>query len=575
VKNKIYTIEYQGKVFDLEAPEGTSPQQLQAAVMAQYKPSESPQGAPVGGSTTQPPQGVPEGSASAHRWGGGRVGRFVAGLGDSGIKAAIGMKRLVGMGSEDDQRVLDMMKQDQEQDGAGWRTGGQVLGDIAQFAVPGAKVAKYAEKATRALPNALSKLAPVVGAGAASGAQEFLTNTDENLSDRVANTGKAVALGGGVAAGGKVLKKAVTQPFRPSAEAERLMAEGIVPKLQEGAEGKFGRFVGRLAQGSVDPYNSREQEETIRAIAKRMLPNEDVSNLTAPELTQALERKFHQGYSNALGGKLFTLTSTMSDSITKAGRRVAGQGQQGARDIYEKEIANLLPAQGHNPRNVRWFKEQDRGLSAVIGKFDERIGALRRGAENVDNMRAARALEAAKDRYVRLVRDKQLTADELKEVQGLSKDWAGFRPLRESLNSAAGQQRMRVGAVIDASQKGTNIARGQYANSDILEPANRIFAKDPDTSRSLLVNLNRSLGPLGVAGAGVALGGGATLATGSPLAAAILGPMYATALAGQTRSGAKALMGDTKLQKKLAELMRKTPVPYNIGAVPDYTQEEE
>ena len=73
--------------------------------------------------------------------------------------------------------------------------------------------------------------------------------------------------------------------------------------------------------------------------------------------------------------------------------------------------------------------------------------------------------------------------------------------------------------------------------------------------------MNRALG-IGK----VAIGGGATLATASTPAAAVLAPAYGASLIGQTRGGARYLFGDYDWQKKLAEMLRQSNIPVGAGA---------
>ena len=133
-------------------------------------PSEGGQGAGAGVGTGQPLQTAPAAQETFQRAGG--YGPTMAGVADAGIKGYIGLKQLVGMGSEDDKGILEQMRQEKAADPeSGWRTGGDVLGNIAATAIPGSAAARGIQGAK--MLALFPKLASLLGAGGSSAATEF------------------------------------------------------------------------------------------------------------------------------------------------------------------------------------------------------------------------------------------------------------------------------------------------------------------------------------------------------------------------------------------------------------------
>src|SRR5215831_1779178 len=186
------------------------------------------------------------------------IGQFIAGAGDAGIKGYLGLKSFLPGGlNEDDKAVLQKMKEDAEID-SGWRTAGEIGGNLAATAIPGSALAKTVGVATKVAPTAntlVKALAAVAPAGATSAATEAVLSPSEkeDFVDRMKEKGvhalEAAATGMGLSAAGQGAVKAATGMFTPTYEAMKLMAQGVTPKLQDATEG-IGRFIGKLTAGA-------------------------------------------------------------------------------------------------------------------------------------------------------------------------------------------------------------------------------------------------------------------------------------------------------------------------------------
>jgi hypothetical protein len=483
----------------------------------------------------------------------------MAGLGDSGIKAALGLKSLVTDLSDDDKLALKQMKLEAEADPrSGYRTVGDITGNIAATLIPGAKAAQGVGKVVSALPSALRWLAPGLTGAAVSGAQGVALTPSESdgagnrLADKLVAGGKDAAVGGVLGQGGKILAKTLTKPFQASPEAEKLFAQGVNPTLQQGADSAVGRFVGGLTAG-ITKSRDRHEEEVADALLHRTTDGKvNMEKGTGANYFEAARGYVSGLYDDVLGGKIFPISPTTRKEAAAAASKLNKQKQfvQEAQDA-SKIVGNIL---GDSKKNVNVNSKTLR---------DDFLTPLSRKAYAAGDDETKRRILATRDVLIEKARTQRLTPEEqalLKEADIKQFDVAR---LREATTGVSGT---REGTKIDRLASSYGNMRQQAAKmgnatgEELIFPASRVLGSAPnqDMSRQGLIAAARVVGGLG-------LTGGGALAAGSPLTAAAAAGLYGVSALGQTKGGARYLMGQNDWQKRLAEYLRQA-APYAAGA---------
>jgi hypothetical protein len=164
-------------------------------------------------------------------------------------------------------------------EGNAWAGGGALATDIAATAVPLVKGTQLAQQGLRAIPHIPRAVAALGGAGAAGAGVGALTNPD-SASQGAIEGGLSNMAGEGI---GMALRRLAGGIFRPSAEAKRLMDEGIQPSVGQAVDQSTlgGRIVSgiesKLAStpyvgGSTQGARLRPREEFIRNTIEKALP---------------------------------------------------------------------------------------------------------------------------------------------------------------------------------------------------------------------------------------------------------------------------------------------------------------
>jgi hypothetical protein len=513
-----------------------------------------------------PAQTAPDAPEAFQRAGG--HGPLAAGAAQAVIRAYLGLKQFGGGLSEEEQAVLAEIKKEDEADpNGGWRTAGDIGANIAMTAIPGGAVAK-----TAVLPKMAAKIAArsgsrlgAVGAGAAtSGAQSFLLTPGEGesfgeqMADKARRATEDAALGGGLAAGGKLLKKAITKPFEPSVRAEKLFAQGVNPTLQQGAEGTVGKFVGGLTSGAAK-IKQRQDREVLASFVKQYIdPNIDVNDMPVSDMVGLLEGLLSSQKAAITAGKTFTLKPADRQRIIAAVR-----GPQGTDPMSAAKALSKFPRAGAAMQSNNVVRMKSHRMEKYRNRFQDIIDGL---PNDTDLGREAQQnWIKAKQRFEELVRDPSLSPEELASLKQVNERFSNFSRLRDAADNPSFHKNPRMEQLLAefanrSKQTGSHdFARGaDPAVKDLLEPAVEMIGETPtqDASRSALIALRRSvevpakaLGAAGVLGTAGVLGG-------AP-AAAMASIPYALSLAGQTPTGARVLLGQTAAQKKLAEQLRR------------------
>jgi len=469
-----------------------------------------------------------------------------AGINDNMVKMVSGIKQLIGKGNEDDTLVAEQIKRERAQDPhPNFRTAGDIGMGVATTMLPGSKLSK--SLAARGVSN------PIANAAAVSGAQAALLNPVEQGADyleTLANKGKEAlkaAAAGGITAGAlQGITKGLTGMFRPSAEAEQLMRQGVNPTLQQGAESKTGRFIGALTSG-VTKVKDRQGKEVLNAAARRIMPGQAVDDLTSAELADEAIQRIERDYSSLYAGKTFTLSNANRTDLNRVvtNARIRNDSRQMAFESLESVFPQTRNTLRMGPEKMTEYRQV---LQDQIDAFP---------TNTVQERQAKQALIAVKNRFDELVRNPRFSPQEMTTLRDVDARNFEAKRLVEAASSVRGQRNMQVDDLMGAYQKlapGNQFATEQApAQAQLLGPALRTIGREPTqhAARAAMVAAKAA-----TAGA---------LAYTLPTAAA---PLYAISLAGQTAPGARFLFGQQGWQPSFADMVRRQmPYTANLGAL--------
>lgn len=539
---------------ELEFPDGTTPQQAQAAarkyLTTAQKPSGAPKAAPVAPGAAPAAQAPVEGAGGAAfgvfpKSGKGRkydsdpLGKMGKGVANAGIEAYLGGKQLF---TDLDSVEMDVLRQSREDVKAAGGYGGlgQVAGNVGILAAGSAAAPARLAKALTAARGA----APVTTAAAVSGVQSGALTPVEDQENKYAEKGKealkSAATAGALVGGGRLLKKAATRPFTPSADAENLMEQGVYPTLQQGAESRVGQLIGGLASGSK-AVPRRQAQEVLDALTERAAGGKaSLPGGTLQERLGVVDDVITKDYEAATRGRMFPMTKAIREDTIKAARSAE---QPGGRFKLEADEAERLV------QNV--IGDSTTATRMGFGKLaKDYLQALEEAAGTTSKERVRDAVSKARDVIVQRSRNSRLTTDELAALQKIDDRYFDLMRLKEASKGAGGHETgVSIRKLAEAYGRAPGMDKMGATNAtdqQLIGPAYRMLAntESENAARGTLLNWRRAAG-LGTLGAGAAATGMA-----APTAA-VLAPLYATSIAGQTKAGSRYLFGDYDWQKKL------------------------
>lgn len=470
-----------------------------------------------------------------------------SGIGDAAIKGYVGLKNSLGMGNVDDAAALAELKKEDAADPEPFKRGaGAFAGNMLATALPAAKAAG-------ALAPAAARLgmlaAPATAATVSAGTEALLA--PGTPGEKAQAAGEAALWGGGLQAAGSAVRKVGTGLFRATQEAKDLMAQKVYPTLGEAADSRLGRFIGKLTTGAVDAPK-RQAKEVEAAFIRRVLPGFEVpKDMHTDEITAVVKDRLGKERDALLNGKRFTLGKGVIMDLLSTARGPKGT-QSEAANMAAKAMTGIDEVVDMKTR--RLGRERFEEIRGIVQKAIDDFG---RGAPGPVQVQAKRNMIAVKDKLDALVRDPALSKDELAKLHNLDDRYADARRYFGVAETAPGQKEVTPIRLLReyAAQAPSGTAFSTAARPmqrELVAPAVRVLdASNQDEPRSALVAIKRALPR--VAGAGAALGASAV----SPYAGAVLAPAYAASLAGQTKPGARALLGDYELQQRTAEALRK------------------
>jgi hypothetical protein len=470
----------------------------------------------------------------------------MAGLADAGIRAYLGVKQLFGGLDPIEQGILREQEAEAEADPNGTqRVGGNIVGNVLLSAVPASKAAGVVGKVTTALPR---WLAPAVSAATVSGGQGLLLNPgkgetfEAQIEDKVAQAKKDAVLGAVTAGAGQLAVKGATRMFTPKSEAEMLFRQGVNPTLQQGAEGSMGRYIGGLTSGAFET-RARQEREIENALMRRITKGQALPNATRKEAVQIADDVMEQGYNAFAQGKRVPISPSLRADVHAAGNVISKTGQFGREQGEVSQVlGNIIP---DYPRNINVGYR--RLQNDYLYPLSEAAG-MQKSERARDGILAARARILA-------ARDARLSPEQLAALKELDIRNYDFNRLKEAAKGAGAEKEgISLYQLEKAYSKAPDMV-GNRTREELIGPATRVIGQKPnqEQARTLLINAKRA--GIGLVGAGAVMN--------NPIAVA-LAPLYALSLAGQTKVGAKALMGQYEWQRAVAAAAKKA-APYLAG----------
>lgn len=463
------------------------------------------------------------------------LGKMGVGVANAGIEAYLGGKQLFKDLDSEEMDVLKMSRKDVEEAG-GYGGLGRVAGNTGLVVAGTVAAPARLQKALAFVRGA----APIATPAVVSGAQSFALTPVENQENKYLAKAwegvKGAAAAAALTAGGRLFKKTLTQPFKPSADAEALMAQGVYPTLQQGAESRVGQVIGGLASGSKTVPRRQAQEVLDAATARMTGGRASLPGGTLNERVGVVDDVIGKDYEALTGGKMFPMTKAIREDAIKAAKSAE---QPGGRFRLEANEAEKLVS------NV--VGESSTATRMKFGKLvKDYLQALDDAASTSSKDRVKEAVAKARDVIVQRSRNSQLTPDELAKLQEIDSRYFDLMRLKEASQGAGGHETgVSIRKLAESYGRVPGVA-GNATDQELIGPAYRMLAKteSENAARGTLLNWRRAFG-LGTLGAGAA-------ATGmvGPTAAA-LAPMYGISMAGQTKPGARYLMGDYNWQRNL------------------------
>jgi hypothetical protein len=492
---------------------------------------------------------------------------FKSGVGDAAIKGYVGLKNSLGLGNADDARALAEMKKEDAADPEPFKRGaGALVGNVTATALPAAKAARLLTPAAARL----GMLGAPATAAAVSGATEGLT-APGTYAEKAGKAGEAALWGGGLQAAGSAFRRAGTGLFTATQEARDLMAQKMYPTLAQAAATPTGRFVGKLTSGVVD-VTSRQAKETEAAFIRRVLPGFEVPKDMHPdEVTALVKDRLNKERDALLNGKTFTIGKTVAQDLWDTARGPKGT-QSEASALATRAMSGLDELADMKTRRMGRARFEE-----IRNKVQDAVDDFSRPSAGVNEHQARRNMIAVKDKLDALVRDPALSKDELAKLKNLDDRYTDAKRYFGVTETAPGQKEVKPMQLLREYAKqapsGDNFSTAaRPMQREVLAPSVRVMENvNQDEARSALVTARRMLAPVGKVALGGAAAGGA--ATGmAPLLTVPTATAYSISALGQTKPGARFLLGDLNEsdalnQKAVAEALRKMfPYTTALGA---------
>lgn len=485
----------------------------------------------------------------------GVIGRAGTGARASLQNAAYGIKDVFTDLSPEEQRTIAANKQFLDEDTAG-KVGG-FAADVAAFALPGGIAAKGITKGLTMLPRA-AQFAAGLGANAAVDAGLSAAYSTEDKGD-AALTGALGSVGGQLL--GKTLGRVAGGLVKPSADAQTLMKQGVVPTIGQAADQStaVGRRISKLEESAqslpiigdvITNARGRSQNELVQAAFDRAVAPGGVAQDASREGVDELAKQFKKAY-GVLDNFTFRpdkqFETDVLTIVNNPNFRASRDTIDGVLGFFKQNYTNKFQA---GPGNVAFMTGE------AFKDFDSEIGrrirdlAGQQGTEALAERRILTAIEGALGQY----RNRNLPTDVVQQLADTDRAYAAYkRVARASKYSNDGNiTPAQLTRAVKAMSQGDSYGRGNAFMQDLTDAGSILRNRVPNSGTfdraaeaGLLTSFARN--PVGTA-----VGTGAAITLG--------GPAY-------SRMGQKFLLGGYDYQKALEEALRRRTANFgNVGA---------
>jgi len=465
----------------------------------------------------------------------GTLSKVAIGVSGAVNDAAMRLKQMLGRDLTPEE-VQGVQAQRALRDDSGAALTGNVVGNLAMTAAPGMAAERaLGAVAGRVLPKILAPTAAAAGTGAGISAATTPLLGNETALDAA----KAGAIGGAV--GNTVARglSRVARPITPSAEAQALIKEGIIPTpgRSAGADTFAGRFEQRLESiplvgDIIRKGNTRAIEELNRAAINGTLPGGARTALVGRRAIDEAKVTFDDAYEKALTRKKVSIAAT---DLDKASAAVKSDPDVFIPPEMEKSLDKLvaqvkarIPASGELTGEMA--KKIDSFLGRTAAQYNTRGGAAERDLGNA-------ILGVQKE-------VRSAMAQTIPELRSIDSHYASFLRVQRAAGATGSKQGIfspeALQSAVRQMDSGKAFSRGDAVMQNLSEPALNVLGRTvPDSGTAGRVAAMALMG--GAAGGNEYLGGPGfiTAAALSPLLYSRAGARYmgGNLIPGQQRAG--------------------------------------
>ena len=442
---------------------------------------------------------------------------------------------------------------------------GGAIGGLTTSLPPFMKAAKVASVFTKAMNPSLLKAGLEFGTTPAiAAAQTALMEPVKSDESAWQKAGKSAVLGKALELGGRALFSPLTGMTTPTKDAQLLLDNNVVPSVSAGTKGfvssilSVGQGLAGIGGGKQRGIDRVEKEIFEAGLSKTragtmISPGTPSTN---PEFFKENMGKLYDEIDKITGGKTFPILPNMWDTSARTAlAKVKGL------PLPQKEHGEILQA-------IRDIIPPQKSLNAVemrnaIVRLREERDLARASPSTINDKKAEVWKRVLAD--VETARNKVLSADEVKLVGEAEKAIHHTGIMQDAARTVDPGKADFGTALIRTLKKADTTPDDMYLAGkghfmDIAPAGNRIL----DAEKKGFMNQVASklaygtMGSMGLAGAAIP----------APVVAGLVGPLVAMGAIGNTRGGAKFLMGQNEYQKKAADIMRTwgRPILGSVGA---------
>lgn len=484
----------------------------------------------------------------------GKVGLGLAQSGDRTARALMIPQAVNALGGRMDEGTGAAF--DAAAEGAGGlATAGDLAGTVAQAIPGGAGVAKLVPSAVKAAMKNFPKVAAYLGGGANAAATTALM-TPGDVGERA----KQGAIAAATALPVTALARGFSKPVQMSAAGQNIRAAtGEIPPVHVGAESKLLRDVGDVLEdipGIGAPLVAGEKrifDAGLRQLWGHATPPGKPNLVSAGgkiergPIFEQLKIQFDDTYNTLLKNQRIGVSARDRNALVAMVDRELVPAD--AAKVH-KILDNYFPQHSGTIGGKSW-KELQEIIRSHEGKF---------GGSTMASDKTIGDVLGKVDDYLIKMRNRSVPRDIAQALDDTDRAYGSRKLLEKAIASPGGEKGLNPSMLAKALRDRTSeaaLARGHGTGQPLIDPLASALGNmtDKNTGQALW-GLRRLMLPTLAAG----------MAGGVSGAMVPAGVMSAAALVGSGRKGAKVLFGETEMQKKVAELLRKYPTAIPAGS---------